>query len=141
MSTPLYTREILGLAVALADYPLFPDSGFYSEQISRTCGSRVSVDLDVRGGTIARFGVRAQACAIGQASAALLAQNAVGKCPADVRHTYRALREWLDGQAPPPDWPGLNVLEPVLAHPGRHEALLLPWKAAEAALSMSGAGS
>ena len=136
MNAPLYTREMLGLAVALADYPLLPDSPLRNEQVSRTCGSRVSVGLGIEGGTVRQFGIRAQACAIGQASAALLARHANGTQADELRQTYRSLREWLGGNAPLPDWQGLIALEPARSHLGRHEALLLPWKAADAALSM-----
>ncbi|QYU66279.1 hypothetical protein J4558_14920 [Leptolyngbya sp. 15MV] len=42
---------------------------------------------------------------------------------------------WLSGAGPRPDWPGLELLEPARAYPARHAAILLPWKAALAALN------
>jgi len=34
-----------------------------------------------------------------------------------------------------PDWPDLALVAPARAYPARHGAMLLPWKAAAAALS------
>ena len=34
-----------------------------------------------------------------------------------------------------PDWPDLEMLAPALPYPGRHGAILLPWRAAADALS------
>jgi hypothetical protein len=54
--------------------------------------------------------------------------------------TGAGIAAWLGGDAPLPDWPGLAALAPARAHPGRQEALLLPWKAAAQALSCQAAG-
>ena len=45
------------------------------------------------------------------------------------------LGEWLQGQAPSSILPRLELLEPARPHLGRHEAILLPWRAALDALS------
>ena len=45
------------------------------------------------------------------------------------------LEAWLAGDGPVPGWPDLALVEPARAHPARHGAMLLPWKAALAALS------
>jgi NifU-like protein involved in Fe-S cluster formation len=44
-------------------------------------------------------------------------------------------RAWLDDEGPAPDWPDLTLVAPARAYPARHGAMLLPWKAAAAALS------
>ena len=69
--------------------------------------------------------------------AALLAQGAIGAEPARIAATATDLSAWLAGEGDLPPWPGLEPLAPALAHPGRHGALLLPWKAAVEALSQA----
>lgn len=81
--------------------------------------------------------MQVSACAIGQASAALLARGSIGAAPEDIIATANDLERWLAGEGDLPRWPGLAPLTPALAHPGRHGALLLPWNAAVEALSQA----
>ena len=134
----LYSPALLGLATGLADYPFDPALPLTAEARSRSCGSVIALGLALgEDGRIARIGMQVSACAIGQASAALLAQGGVGEYPAQVEKTAAALSQWLAGEGDLPPWPGLEPLAPARAHPGRHGALLLPWKAAVEALSQA----
>lgn len=134
----LYTPAVLALATGLSAYPLEDSLTLRAEARSRTCGSVVAVGLDLAGdGTIARIGLQVRACAIGQASAALLAQDAQDRTADDLGHTRAALERWLAGEGALPDWPGLDLIAPARAHLARHSALLLPWTAASKALSRS----
>lgn len=133
----LYSPALLGLATGLVQFPLTGDLPFRAEARSRSCGSVIALGLALgEHGGIARIGMTVSACAIGQASAALLAQGALGAEPARLRDTADALAVWLAGEGDlHADWPGLAPLTPARDHPGRHGALLLPWKAACEALS------
>ncbi len=133
----LYSPALLGLATGLALFPLTDDLPLHAEARSRSCGSVIALGLALgENGCIARIGMKVSACAIGQASAALLAQGALGTDPARLRDTADALAGWLAGEGDlPAIWPGLAPLAPARDHPGRHAALLLPWKAACEALS------
>jgi NifU-like protein involved in Fe-S cluster formation len=137
----LYTPEILELATGLADYPLDPSLPLQGEARSRTCGSMIRLGMALDGeDRIARIGMQVSACAIGQASAMLLAQSA-GDTTADVILTMNHDWErWLAHAGPLPDWPGAAILAPARDHPARHGALLLPWKAASVALSSAATG-
>lgn len=132
----LYTPELLSLAVSLAANPFDPAMPFIGDAHSRTCGStvRISLAVDV-GGRIERIGLRASACAVGQAAAALFVRGAVGRSRPELADARDALSAWLGGDAAMPDWPGLEALQAARAHPGRHGAILLAWNAALAALS------
>ncbi len=132
----LYSRELLALAVALADVPFDPDLPLIGEARSRTCGSTLRLSASLDGdGRFDRFGLRVSACAVGQAAAALFARGAVGRSAADVAVSREQIASWLAQGVPPPDWPGLAALEPARAYPARHGAILLAWDAALAALS------
>ena len=131
----LYTPEVLALATGLAALPFDPAMALQGSARSASCGSRVDLSLAVDGeGRIERLGLRAQACAIGQAAAAIFAGAAAGHCRGDLSTTLVQLEAWLAGTAPLPEWPGLAAIAAAQAFPGRHGAILLPWKAALHAL-------
>lgn len=132
----LYTPELLALAVDLAKWPRLGDAELHGEARSPTCGSTLAMDLALgEGGRIERLGMAVRACAVGQASAAIFARSAAERTAGDIADSLVQLEAWLTGVGPLPDWPGLAPIEPARAYPARHGAMLLPWKAALAALS------
>lgn len=132
----LYTPEILGLTLRLADFPWIDGLAMEGQARSPSCGSTLAIGLDSDGeGLIAGLGMRVQACAIGQASAALFADSANGLGATDIEQAATAMAAWLAGEGPLPNWPRIGLLTPALAYPGRHGAIMLPWKAAVQALS------
>lgn len=139
----LYTPEVLTLATGLAALPFDPGMPFHGEARSPSCGSTLAVSLDCDSeGRIRAVGLRAQACAIGQASAAIFAGGAIGRTRDDVASAGARLADWLGGAGPRPDeWPGIAAIEAARAFPGRHGAMMLPWKAALAALPSTRIGS
>ncbi len=132
----LYTPELLALAVELAKFPPLDAASAHGEARSPTCGSTLALDLALGGdGRIERLGLRVRACAVGQAAAAIFARHAPGRDAGAIHETLERLEAWLAGDGPAPDWPDLALIEPARAYPARHGAMLLPWKAASAALS------
>jgi NifU-like protein involved in Fe-S cluster formation len=131
----LYTREILELATGLAAFAWRDDLPLRGEARSPACGSTLAIalSLDPRG-EIDGIAVRAHACAIGQAAAAIFAQAAVGHDRAAIAASEQSLVQWLVGKGPQPDWPGIAAIAPASAYPARHGAILLAWRAALAAL-------
>lgn len=139
-ASKLYSPAMLALAAQLAEYPLTDDLPLRAERRSRTCGSVIIIGLDQDDdGLISHVGVRVSACAIGQASASLLAQAIRGDHPGHVQLITDGIVAWLAGEGGLPQWPGLDALAPARDHPGRHGALLLPWTAACMALSSGAA--
>lgn len=136
----LYTPQILALAASLAAYPLAPDLTCRASARSRTCGSVIELGLQFAraDGTISRVGMQVAACAIGQASAAIMAASLAGRSAREITATHAAIARWLAGEGALPDWPQLALLAPALPHKGRHGALLLPWTAAAEALCSAG---
>lgn len=132
----LYTPAILAAAMTLADFAWDDALPLRGEARSRRCGSTLALGLGVDGeGRITGIGLRAHACAIGQASAQVFAGAAVGRTRGDILAARAALAAWLAGEAPAPDWPGVLLIEPALAYPARHDAIVLAWDAALAALA------
>lgn len=135
----LYTPELLGLAVSLADYR--PDAALplHGTARSRSCGSTLEIDVALdAAGKVEKLGMQVRACAIGQAAAAIFARAATGRGDADLRAAHAVLEAWLAEGGDPPDWPGIELLAEAREFPARHGAIMLPWKAALGALSSAG---
>lgn len=131
----LYTPEVLGQAMALARYPWVSDAPYHGAARSRSCGSSIELSLGTdAAGAIQTIGVRPHACAVGQAAAAVFAEHAFGCSRSDIAMARASLATWLAGEGKLPAWPGVGLLEPALAYPARHAAILLAWDAALDAL-------
>ncbi len=135
-SAALYTPEILELATSLAQFGWDDALPLRGSARSRSCGSTIEMGLSVDDdGRIAQVGLKSQACAIGQAAAAIFARSATGLSRDEVHSALESVRDWLAGTSGPPDWPGIAAIVPARDYPGRHGAILLPWQAADEALS------
>lgn len=127
MNEPLYTRDILRLAANVPGRVGFAEIGEATELRSRSCGARVAVAVEIDDEGFVR-GVRqaVEACAFGQAAAAIMGANARGWSAAGTKAVVAEVERWLAGS----DGPAmLAPLEPVRGLPGRHEAVLLPFRA------------
>lgn len=133
-ATVLYTPDVLGLAIQLARYPLTEDLPLRAEARSKSCGSTILLGLSIKDGAIDGVGLRSQACAIGQASAALFAAGAGGIETRRILAMRNAVATWLAGKAPLPQWPGIEIIAAAKHYPARHGAVMLPWDAALKAL-------
>jgi NifU-like protein involved in Fe-S cluster formation len=134
----LYTPEVLALAASLANVPLDDSFAIAGDARAPLCGSalRIGLDLDAAG-KVTRIGLRVHACAIGQAAAAIFSGAAIGIDRSAIAQVEADLRGWLGDGGALPDWPGLSAIAAAAAYPARHGAILLPWKAALAALPSS----
>lgn len=136
MSAPLYNREILRLAASIPHIGKLDEAQASIEKRAPVCGSRVTVDVALDGaGRIKAFGQEVKACALGQASAALMGRSAIGRSAAELAAARDALAGFLSGKRDDPgDWPGIETLGVARGYPARHGAILLPFEAvAEAA--------
>jgi NifU-like protein involved in Fe-S cluster formation len=140
MNAPPYTREILRLAASIPYLEPFDELDEATERRSPTCGSRmrVAVELDWAG-RIKRLRQAVEACAYGQATAALMGGHAMGRSAEEVDEALAELEAWLAGEGEvPAAWPGLDALAPALARKGRHGAILLPFRTLLAAIEEAG---
>lgn len=141
MDAPLYNTEILRLAASIPYQERLVEPMASAEKRSPICGSRVTVDVAVdEAGRVAAIGMLVRACALGQASSALMAQNAIGKSADELAEARDQLTGWLAGERDgPPDWPGLDIFTPALGATARHPSIRLAFEAAaEAAAKARG---
>ena len=135
MDSALYNRDILRLASSLVAGEHLENPDGVAESRSPVCGSRILAEIVMAGdSTIAAIALRANACALGQASAAIVRAHAVGtdlQLIADIRDgVEQALKQ--DAEMPS-HWPELALLAPARGYPSRHAAILLPYDALLAA--------
>ena len=138
----LYSKRILALASDI------PHAGRLSEpqasaRRSPVCGSTVTVDLDVADGKIARFGQDVKACALGQASAAVLGAQAIGRTRDEIATAHAQLRAMLKSGGEVPDAPfdGYEALLPARDYKHRHASILLALEATLDAMDQAASGA
>ena len=130
--TALYSRDILRLAASIPHLRRLMSPQASVEKSSAVCGSRVVVDVDLDGeGRVAALGQEVHACALGQASAALMGAHAIGRTVSEIADARDALAAFLAGRREDPgDWPGLSVFAEARRFSARHGAILLSFEAA-----------
>lgn len=133
----IYTDRILDAAgsIPAAKRLAAPDAS--AKKVSRVCGSEVEVDLILKDGKVAEFGMEARACALGQAAASIVARNIVGATAAELYRLRDEMRAMLKEGGPPPSgdrWKELTALVPVRDYPQRHASTMLVFEAVAACL-------
>lgn len=137
----LYSKRILALA---ADIPMTEPLAHPMATVKKRsplCGSTVTVSLTTNGGTIDGFSQDVKACALGQASAAVLGDAVIGRTREDIAVGREGLRAMLKGgeAAPSAPFDALEVLSPAKDYKNRHASILLAWDATLAALDEAAA--
>ncbi|MFN3590820.1 MAG: iron-sulfur cluster assembly scaffold protein [Thermaurantiacus sp.] len=147
MNAPLYNARILRLAASIPHDVLLAEPQARARRVSPVCGSRVTADvvLDDAGQVVA-FGQEVRACALGQASAAILGKSVVGKDAAMLRAAHGALVSWLRSDNPLPEmlaqaFPELELFAPARAHRARHASIALSFDAAASAAEAARQGT
>lgn len=139
----LYTDGVLDAAAAIPPARRLNDPQASATKVSRVCGSEVTVDLSLDGGAVSDFGMEARACALGQASASILARNIIGAKAGELYALRDQMRAMLkEGGAPPEGarWRDLAMLAPIRDYPQRHASTLLAFEAVCACLDQLGCG-
>ena len=137
MNAPLYNMEILRLAATVPFQERLPAPMGTAEKRSPVCGSRVTVDINLADGRVSELGLLVRACALGQASAGILAAHVMGRTGDGIAEARDQLTAWLAGEGPAPEWPGLDIFMPALPHRGRHASIRLAFEAAAEAAAQA----
>ena len=143
MISELYSGGILDAAAAIPPSRRLETPHASAKQTSRVCGSEVEVDLCLDDGRVSDFGMEARACALGQASASILARNIIGADPQEIYRLRDEMRLMLKEGGPPPQgarWKDLALLETVRDYPQRHASTMLAFDAVCACLDQLAEG-
>ncbi len=132
----VYNKRILELAADIPRLGRLAQPQGSSTAHSRLCGSTITVDLSLEEGKVSDFAQELKACALGQASASILARHVLGATPDELRMVRETMRKMLKENGPPPGgrWADLAALEPVRDYKARHASTLLPFDAVVGAL-------
>ncbi len=132
----LYNTDILSLAANISHVGRLENPCGSARKVSKLCGSWVEADVCERDGVVTGFAVRLQACALGQACAAILAGAVIGASTVQIQTARDALYAMLKQEGEPPQgrFAKLSLLADVANYPARHTSTLLAFDAVLAAL-------
>lgn len=127
----LYSSRILGLAAEIPHLGRLPAPQGTARRRSPLCGSTVTADVVVTDGRVTDFAQDVKACALGQASAAVLGGVVIGRSLAELQAARDALSAMLKAGGPVPAAPfdGYEVLLPARDYKNRHASILLALEA------------
>ncbi|MBI1172094.1 iron-sulfur cluster assembly scaffold protein [bacterium] len=123
----LYSGRILALAADIPHLGHLAAPEGSAKKRSPLCGSTIAVEVALRDGKVADFAQEVRACALGQASAAVLGEVVIGRTRAELEAARTALTAMLKEGGPAPTGPfaGYEVLIPARDYKNRHASILL----------------
>ena len=127
----VYNTKILDYAGNIGRIGRLSDAHGTAKAHSKLCGSTVVVDVKVENGVVSDYGQDVKACALGQASASILAKNVIGASLEELRQAHEEMRIMLKENGPPPTdrFEELKFLEPVRDYRARHASTMLAFDA------------
>ncbi|MEQ1952458.1 iron-sulfur cluster assembly scaffold protein [Mesorhizobium sp. CN2-181] len=131
MIDDVYNAKILGFAGNIGRIGRLPHPDASATAHSKLCGSTVTVDVTMRDGVVTDFAHDVKACALGQASSAIMAERVVGASAEELRGVREAMLRMLKENGAPPDgrFADLKYLEPVRDYKARHASTMLTFDA------------
>lgn len=133
----LYSGRILALAADIPHLGHLEAPSGSARKRSPLCGSTIAVDVAMKDGKVADFAQDVRACALGQASAAVLGEVVIGRTKAELEAARDALAAMLKTGGPVPAAPfdGYEVLIPARDYKNRHASILLALEATVEAIA------
>ena len=137
MIDELYSREILRRTTQLQHVGHLVNPQASADKVAKLCGSTIHVELNMEDDVVTDFAQQVQACALGQASAAILSQHVIGASADEILNARDALHHLLKGEAAdfPQRFADLRILASVKDYPARHASTMLALDATSAAIS------
>ena len=136
----IYSKKILALAANMPRSGRLATFHGAAEKTAKLCGSTISVEVLLDDNDrVSDFAQDVRACALGQASAAVLGAHVIGADLAEIVFARNALRAMLKDGGPVPvgRFADLAVLSPVKDYPARHASTLLAFEAAVDAVTVA----
>jgi NifU-like protein involved in Fe-S cluster formation len=131
MINDVYNKKILGYAADIPHLQRLADPDATAVAHSKLCGSKVTIDLKMKGDVVTDFGQDVKACALGQASSSIMARHVIGSKSSELKslreQMYRILKE--NGDPPTGKWNEFEALLPVRDYKARHASTLLTFDA------------
>jgi NifU-like protein involved in Fe-S cluster formation len=127
----IYNQKILEFAGNITRAGVIADADATSERHSKLCGSKVRVHLKLDGGVVTDFSHEVRACALGQASSAVMALHVVGATAGELRQARLDMLAMLKdgGEGPVGRFEDMRYLKPVKDYKARHASTMLTFDA------------
>ena len=131
----LYQEELLAYADAVKQFSRLQNPTGTGTAVTRSCGSRVTVDLILEKGFITDIGLEVDACALGSASSAIVAEKVAGKTLDEISNLGHSIWSMLrsGGSIPCGEWRNFKFLAPAKSLENRHQSICLIFDAIEKA--------
>ncbi|MBC2860187.1 iron-sulfur cluster assembly scaffold protein [Stappia sp. 28M-7] len=131
MLDDIYNSKILELAGNIPCLGRLDAPDASAKAHSKLCGSTVVVDLKMQEGVVTDFAQDVKACALGQASASIVARHIKGATLSELREARDAVLAMLKESGPPPGgrFAEAAVLQPVRDFKARHASTMLAFEA------------
>jgi len=131
MIDDVYNTKILGFAGNIERIGRLEHPDATATAHSKLCGSTVTIDLKMQDGVVTDFAHDVKACALGQASSAIMAANIIGASADELRTVRETMRRMLKENGAPPEgrFADLKYLEPVRDYKARHASTMLTFDA------------
>lgn len=123
----LYGEQVQQLAANIPRQGRLDDPDITIHEVSRVCGSSITVDLKMAGTRVANYAQEVKACALGRASAALFGGMVVGREAADIRQAREQMWAMLrqEGPVPTGDWAPFGIFLHARPFKSRHGSIML----------------
>lgn len=131
MIDEVYNAKILGFAGNIGRIGRLENPDATATAHSKLCGSTVTIDLKMDKDVVTDFAHDVKACALGQASSAIMAEHIVGATADELRQVREAMLRMLKENGAPPQgsFEDLKYLEPVRDYKARHASTMLTFDA------------
>lgn len=131
MINDVYSTKILAFAGNITRIGRLENPDASAKAHSRLCGSTVTVDICMDDDVIVDFAHEVKACALGQASSAIMAQHVIGTNSSEIKAVRQALMKMLKENGEPPEgrFEDLKYLLPVRDFKARHASTMLTFDA------------
>lgn len=131
MIKELYQKSLMRLAANAFGAGKMDNPDAEGTMDNPTCGDRITIQVRLDNGKITELVHDNRACMLCQASASLLAENAIGLDLTELEKVQAKVTDLLKNGTPGEEmpWEKLSYFEPVRDHKSRHLCVLLPLNA------------
>lgn len=135
----VYNAKILDYAGNIERIGRLDNPDATAKAHSKLCGSTVVVDIQQENGVVTDYAQDVKACALGQASSAILAKNVIGASLEELSTARQQMLAMLKENGPPPTgkFEELKFLEPVRDYRARHASTMLAFDAVVSAMQQA----
>ena len=135
----VYNAKILDYAGNIERIGRLDNPDATAKAHSKLCGSTVVVDIQQENGVVTDYAQDVKACALGQASSAILAKNVIGASFEELSTARQQMLAMLKENGPPPTgkFEELKFLEPVRDYRARHASTMLAFDAVVSAMQQA----